>query len=60
MWKVWEVQYVPQGDLILGENSPEFELCDANCYIMLYIIPTMVTICHINGMTARITQKDDE
>ncbi|GAB0206855.1 hypothetical protein GRJ2_003151100 [Grus japonensis] len=35
MRKDGEVLCVPQGDLVLGENSQEIKLCDVNCY-MLY------------------------
>ena len=60
MGKDGEFQCVPQRDLILGENSQWFELYDVSCYVILYVITTMVAICHINGITVRITHINEE
>ena len=60
MWKHGEFLCAPQGDLILGENSQWFRLYDVNCYIILYVIATMVALCHINVITVRIAQINEE
>ena len=56
MRKDADVWCVPQGGLMLGENSQYFKLLDVNCYIMLHVIITMVVICCINCFTIRTTQ----
>ena len=57
-----EVRSVPQGDLILGENSQWIKLYDVNCYIILslYVITAVVIICYMNGITVQITQTKEE
>lgn len=61
MLKDREVQCVLQGGLILGENSPWFELYSANwCYVILFVITAMVAICQINAITVRNTQINEK
>lgn len=55
-----EVQCVPQGDLIPGENSQCFELYHVNFYIILYGITTMAAIGHISVVIVRINQISEE
>lgn len=49
-----------QGDFILSENSPRFELHDANCFMMLYAITAMAVRHHVNGITVRVAQTNEE
>ena len=60
MQKDGDILCVPQGDLILGENSQWTEWYDVNCYIILYVITFMVAICCINGISVRVTQINEE
>lgn len=46
---------VPLGDLMLGENSQQFEFCEVNCCRVLYAIPMVVAQCFV-----RITRIREE
>lgn len=46
---------VPLGDLMLGENSQQFEFREVNCCRVLYAIPMVVAQCFV-----RITQIREE
>lgn len=55
-----EVQCVPQGDLILAEKRQRFEFCDVTCYVILYVITTVVAIYHISCIVIRFTQINEK
>jgi len=55
MQKDEEVRCVPQRNLMMGENSQQFELYNVNCCTVLYVITSVVVICLINSIK-RITQ----
>lgn len=48
-----DVYYIPQRDLILGENKQKSVLYDISCYTTLHVITTMVVIGLDNTNTLR-------